>query len=201
MRAHLAVLDLLDTVAKGIGEEFSIKRNKMSTAATRLEGTWQLNPVHSSATFSVKFVVATFRGTFDEITATIDDDVLNGSVNVASVKVKDSNLNGHLLSPDFFDAERYPAITFRSDPLMLEGEELSVDGDLTIKGVTKRVHAKGTVAGPSVDHMGSTRLGFSLETMIDRTDFGILFNAPVPGGGNALSDEVTLTVELEFMKA
>jgi polyisoprenoid-binding protein YceI len=173
----------------------------MSATTDRLEGTWALNQVHSTATFSLKYIVATFRGSFDEITATIDDDVLTGSVKVASVRVKDPNLNGHLLSPDFFDAERYPTITFRSDPLRIEGTELSIDGDLTLKGVTKRVHATGTVVGPEVDHTNRTRLGFSLETTINRADFGMAFNAPLPGGGKALSDEVTLTVELEFNKA
>ena len=93
----------------------------MSATTDRLQGAWELNPVHSTATFSLKYMVATFRGTFDEVTATLENDVLTGSVNVSSVQVKDPNLTGHLLSPEFFDAEQYPTITFRSEPLQING--------------------------------------------------------------------------------
>jgi polyisoprenoid-binding protein YceI len=168
------------------------------TTTDRLAGDWQLNPVHSTASFSVRYLVATFRGSFSEIDASLDGDILTGSVKVASVKVKDPNLTGHLLSPDFFDAEQFPTIAFRSDPLRIEGDEITVQGELTLKGVTKRIQATGSVVGPVVDHAGSTRLGFSLETTINRTDFGVSFNAPLPTGGKALSDDVALTIELEF---
>jgi polyisoprenoid-binding protein YceI len=170
----------------------------MSVTTDRLAGTWRLNPVHSTVTFSVRYMVATFRGSFNEIDASLDGDILTGSVNVDSVKVKDANLTAHLQSPDFFDAEQFPTIEFRSDPLKLDGEHLTLDGELTLKGITKRIHATGTLVGPAVDHMGRTRLGFSLETIINRNDYGVSFNAPLPSGGNALADAVTLTVELEF---
>ena len=101
----------------------------------------------------------------------------------------------------FFHAERHPEISFSSSNLSIEGDEVEVDGELTMKGITKPIHAIGTVNGPTEDFAGNTRLGFTFETTVDRTDFGINWNADLPRGGRALSDQVTLTVELEFLKA
>jgi len=170
-------------------------------AQDRLAGTWSFSPVHSSAEFSVKYLVARFRGSFQELDASLEDGVLRGAVKVASVAVKDPNLASHLQAPDFFDTERHPEITFESRVLDIEGDALELDGELTLKGVTKPVHATGTVEGPTEDFMGNTRLGFTLETTVDRTDFGISWNADLPKGGRALSDEVTLVVELEFNRS
>jgi polyisoprenoid-binding protein YceI len=172
----------------------------VNTVQDRLAGSWQFAAVHSSADFSVKYLVAKFRGTFEELDAKLEDGVLTGSAKVASINVKDSNLIGHLQSPDFFDAENYPEISFKSTIVDIDGDSLNLDGGLTLKGVTKPVHATGTVEGPTEDFMGNTRLGFTLETKINRTDFGLNWNADLPKGGKALSDEVTLTVELEFHK-
>lgn len=172
-----------------------------STAQERLAGTWTFNPVHSSADFSVKYLVAKFRGGFPELEATLQDGVLRGAVKVATIAVKDPNLAGHLMAPDFFDAEQFPEISFTSEVLDIDGDTLELDGELTMKGVTKAVHATGTVNGPTEDFMGNTRLGFTLETTVDRTDFGITWNADLPKGGRALSDEVTLVVELEFNRS
>lgn len=175
----------------------------MSTqvAQDRLAGSWNFIPVHSSADFSVKYLVAKYRGRFEELDATLVDGVLTGSVKVASVTVKDPNLAGHLQGPDFFDAEQFPEITFTSQTIDFDGDTLKLDGELTMKGVTKPVHATGTVNGPTEDFMGNTRLGFTLETTVDRTAFGVNWNADLPKGGRALGDDVTLTVELEFAKA
>lgn len=172
-----------------------------TTVAERLAGTWNFAPVHSSADFSVKYLVAKFRGSFGELDASLQDGVLSGSAKVASISVKDPNLAGHLQGPDFFDAENHPEIAFRSTILDIQGDELALDGELTIKGVTKPVHATGTVEGPTEDFMGNTRLGFTLTTTINRSEFGVSWNADLPKGGKALSDEVTLVVELEFHKA
>ena len=176
----------------------------MSTTTStqdRLAGTWNFAAAHSSADFAVKYVVSTFRGSLEDLTATLEDGVLSGSAKVASIKVKDDNLTGHLMTPDFFDAESHPEITFRSTSISGEGDEVTVDGELTLKGVTKPIHATGTLEGPAQDFMGNTRLGFTLETTIDRTDYGVSWNADLPSGGKALSDEVTLHVELEFHQA
>jgi len=167
----------------------------------RLTGSWNFMPVHSSASFAVKYLVASFRGRFEEVKAELIDGRLEGAVKVASVSVKDENLRAHLQSPEFFDAERHPEISFSSSNLGIEGDRVEVDGELTMKGITKPIHAIGTVNGPTEDFAGNTRLGFTFETTVDRTDFDLNWNADLPRGGRALSDEVTLTVELEFLKA
>jgi polyisoprenoid-binding protein YceI len=172
----------------------------VDTINDRLVGDWSFNPVHSSADFSVKYLVAKFRGRFEELDASLRDGVLTGSAKVASINVKDPNLIGHLQAPDFFDAEQHPELSFTSKILEIDGDTLTLDGELTIKGVTKPVHATGTVNGPTEDFVGNTRLGFTLETKINRTEFGLNWNADLPKGGKALSDEVTLIVELEFNK-
>jgi polyisoprenoid-binding protein YceI len=172
-----------------------------STTQDRLAGTWNFAAAHSSADFAVKYVVSTFRGSIEDLTATLENGVLSGSAKIASIKVKDDNLTGHLMAPDFFDAEQHPEVTFRSSSITSDGDQVTVDGELTLKGVTKPIHATGTLEGPAQDFMGNTRLGFTLETTIDRTDYGVSWNAELPSGGKALQDEVTLHVELEFHKA
>jgi polyisoprenoid-binding protein YceI len=167
----------------------------------RLTGIWNFVPVHSSAGFAVKYLVASFRGRFEDVDAQLVDGQIKGSVKVASVSVKDENLAGHLQAPDFFDAERHPEISFSSDALAIDGDRVELDGELTMKGITKPIHATGTVNGPTEDFAGNMRLGFTLETTLDRTEFGLNWNADLPKGGRALSDEVTLTVELEFIRA
>jgi len=176
----------------------------MSTTTTiedRVSGAWNFAAAHSSADFAVKYVVSTFRGSIEDLSATLQDGVLSGTAKVASIKVKDDNLTGHLMAPDFFDAEQYPEISFRSDSIEADGDEVTVQGELTLRGVTKPITATGTLEGPSQDFMGNTRLGFTLETTIDRTDYGVSWNAELPSGGKALADEVTLHVELEFHQA
>ncbi len=173
----------------------------VTTAQDRLTGNWQFNPVHSSVEFSVKYLVAKFRGSFEQVDASLADGVLSGSAKVSSISVKQENLVGHLMAPDFFDAEQYPEISFRSSSIEADGDEVTVDGELTLKGVTKPIRATGTLEGPTEDFMGNTRLGFTLQTTIDRTAFGVSWNADLPKGGKALADQVTLTVELEFNQA
>jgi len=165
-------------------------------------GTWQVDPVHSTVGFSVKhMVVANFRGGFDTFSVTLDEQGLLGTVDVASVGVSEPNLNGHLLSPDFFDAERNPQLSFASKAIRVEGEKVDIDGELTIKGTTRPVKITGTVSGP-VTHPfdGSSRLGLELETIIDRTAFGLDWNAPLPTGGFAVGNDVKLVAELELVE-
>jgi polyisoprenoid-binding protein YceI len=147
-------------------------------------------------------VVANFRGSFDTFAVTLDEAGLRGTVDVASVSVSEPNLNGHLLAPDFFDAERNPQLSFRSTAIDVSDGELDIDGELTIKGVTNAVKIKGTVNGP-VTHPfdGSSRLGIELETVIDRTVFGLDWNAPLPTGGFAVGNDVKLLAELELVQS
>ena len=176
-----------------------------TATATRLPaGTWKVDPTHSSATFAVKHMaVGTFRGGFEDLDAAliVSDDgaaTLQGTVRADSINVKDENLRAHLGSPDFFDTERHPELSFRSDSLQPTDDGLLVEGELTIKGNTHPLQAHGSVSGPSVGLDGSQRLGLTLETKVDRTLYGLNWNAPLPKGGFALANDVTLIVELEL---
>jgi len=176
-----------------------------TATATRLPaGTWKVDPTHSSATFAVKHMaVGTFRGGFENLDAAliVSDDgaaTLQGTVRADSITVKDENLRAHLGSPDFFDIERHPELSFRSDSLQPTDDGLLVEGELTIKGNTHPLQAQGSVSGPSVGLDGSQRLGLTLETTVDRTLYGLNWNAPLPKGGFALANDVKLIVELEL---
>src|SRR5206468_4060324 len=126
---------------------------------------------------------------------------LEGTAKVASVDVKDENLSAHLQSPDFFDAERHPELHFTGEDNRLEGDgKVSVDGELTIKGITRPVAVTGRVTAPIADPYGNDRIGLNLTTRIDRTDFGVDWNNPLPSGEPALSNDVTILVELQFVK-
>src|SRR5216117_1771880 len=165
-------------------------------------GTWSLDPVHSSVGFEVPYLAGTFKGEFREIGAglTVEDEraSLEGSAKVASVDVKDENLAAHLQSPDFFDAERYPGLRFTAEDIHLDGDgKVSVDGELTIKGVTKPVTVTGTVTAPIADPYGTERIGLNLTTKIDRTDFGVNWNNPLPSGEVSLANDVTILTARE----
>ena len=127
------------------------------------------------------------------------DGKLVGTVDVGSIVVKDENLAAHLQSPEFFDAERHPELRFESTDIRRgEGDEVVVDGELTIKGITKAVEARGTLEGPAVTFGDVNKVGLTLEAIIDRTEFGLNWNAPLPKGGFALANDVKLIVELEL---
>jgi polyisoprenoid-binding protein YceI len=165
----------------------------ITTPKSAPAGTWSADPVHSHVSFEVAYAGTNlFRGGFREYTATLEDGVLEGSARVASVDVKDEQLNGHLLTPDFFDAERYPEISFRTSDLER--------GELTIKGVTRPVSISATVSEPNVDPFGRERVGIALEATVDRNEFGVSWNAPNQGGGNYLGDEVTIKADLALVR-
>jgi polyisoprenoid-binding protein YceI len=165
-------------------------------------GTWNSDPVHSSIGFAVQYAgIGTFRGTFEEFDAKLVDGRLEGVVKVASVKVDDENLAGHLQSPDFFDAEQYPELRFVAKTIDRDGDNVSIQGDLTLRGVTHPVEITGTVTGPLENAYGQQRIGFDLETTVNRDDFGISWNMELPGGGQALADEVTITANLALVQA
>src|SRR4051794_18506973 len=165
-------------------------------------GTWSADPVHSNVSFEVGYAgVNAFRGGFKEFTATLTGDTLTGSAKVASVDVKDEQLNGHLQTPDFFDAARYPEITFTATELKRDGNDVSAKGELTIKGVTQQIELYGVIAdAPSTDPFGRERLGLRLETAIDRNQYGVSWNAPNQSGGNYLADNVKLIAELALVR-
>jgi polyisoprenoid-binding protein YceI len=174
----------------------------MSTTETQAlpTGTWAVDRVHSDVGFAVAYMAGTFTGTFSDFDVTVTDGVLQGSAKVASVQVKDTNLEAHLQSPDFFDAERHPELTFRSNSIERDGDELKIDGEITIKGHTAPVQITGVISEPIVDPYGSTRYGLRLEATIERDRFGVNWNTPLPNGQPALASEVVLTAELQLAR-
>jgi polyisoprenoid-binding protein YceI len=173
-----------------------------STIELAPAGSWSADPVHSDVSFEVAYAgIGSFRGAFREFAAELNGSSLVGAAKVASVDVKDENLNGHLLSPDFFDAERYPEISFRAARLAKhEGGLVEGSGELTIKGVTRPVELTGRIGSPNVDPFGREKLGLTLEATVDRNEFGVSWNAPNQGGGNYLGDDVKLTADLVLVK-
>lgn len=177
-------------------------------SATTIErvptGTYIADPVHSTFGFAVKHNgVSTFRGHFEQVDARLEDGVLTGTAQVESVKTAIPDLKGHLLSPDFFNAEQTPKVTFRSTDIRIaDGRdgEVDVDGELTIRGITKPVTATGTVAyGTGIS--GAELVGFDLEAKIDRREYGLNWQAELPKGGEVLGWDVVLEVHLELPKA
>ena len=168
-------------------------------------GTWQLDPTHSNVGFAVNYSGAgTVRGAFKEFDATLVDGRLEGSAKVASVSFDEEQLVGHLQSPDFFDAEQFPELGFASKTIQRNGDEVSIDGELTLRGVTKPVTISGTLVGPTPDagiDGGIQRIAFDIETTVDRTDFGIDWNRELPSGGPALGNDVKITANLALYQA
>ncbi len=181
----------------------------MSTATEQsiASGTWTIDKIHSHVGFAVKhMVVATFRGRFEDYDGALRTGAdgkpqLQGRVRTDSIVVKDENLAAHLKAPDFFDTERYPEITFTSTAVEVDEQgQLEVEGDLTIKDRTHRVTARGALSGPHVDIAGNDKLGVELETVIDRREFGLEWNAELPKGGYAVDNDVRLEVSLELVR-
>jgi len=165
----------------------------ITTSKTAPTGSWSADPVHSNVSFEIDYAGTNiFRGGFHEYSAGVHDGVLEGSAKVASVDVKDEQLNGHLQTPDFFDADRFPEITFRTSDLE--------HGELTIKGVTRPVAITASVSEPNVDPFGRERVGITLEAKVDRNEYGISWNAPNQGGGNYLGDDVTIKADLALVR-
>jgi polyisoprenoid-binding protein YceI len=162
---------------------------------------------HSSFTFAVRHMsVSTFRGGFANVDALVlvgADGALQveGSADVASISVKSPvDLRDHLLSEDFFDAAQHPRITFRStDARPAADGTVTVTGDLTIRNVTRRITASGSWNGPVEDPFGGTRAALEISAVIDRRDYGMTWNLPLPKGGDALGTDVTIAVHLELI--
>jgi polyisoprenoid-binding protein YceI len=177
-----------------------------ATATPTLEaGTWQLDQVHSRVGFAVDYLAGTFHGSFApfEATLAVADDgtaTLSGSARVESIQVQDENLGAHLASPEFFDAEQAPEITFASGAFEPDGAFVAVPGELTIKGITKPVRLTGNIGRSIVDPYGRQRINVQLETTVDRSDFGLDWNVPLPSGDPALAQDVTLDAELGFIR-
>jgi polyisoprenoid-binding protein YceI len=176
------------------------------TSATQIPtGTWSIDPVWSSLEFEVRKVgLIPIKGRVPGFSGTIEggeEASIEGAVDAASITTFDETRDGHLQSPDFFDTERYPELHFSSTDVSVGDDGLRVHGDLTIKSTTKSVELKGTFLGSAPDLAGNERIGLELEGTIDRTEFGLEWNAPLPGGGFLLPNEVTLRATFAAVKA
>ena len=173
--------------------------------------TWNIDPVHSVAEFKVKhMMISNVKGQFTGVKGvlTLDStDLLNSKIEAtidsASISTGDPQRDAHLKSADFFDAEKFPALSFKSTHISRTGEgELAVDGDLTIHGVTRKVvlDVEGPTA-PGKDPWGNTRVGVTATTKISRKEYGLIWNASLETGGVLVGDEVTITLDVQFVKA
>jgi polyisoprenoid-binding protein YceI len=168
-------------------------------------GTWRVDPAHSQVGFAIDYMGGTFRAGFSPVDVTLEvgeDGALSltGSAAAESVKVQDENLNAHLLSPEFFDAERTPELRFRSREVRVEGREIAVAGELTVKGKPAGIDLAGTIGDPLTDAYGRERIGLTLGGTVDRTRLDLTWNLPLPSGEPALANDVALTAELYLVK-
>jgi len=173
--------------------------------------TWNVDPVHAMAEFKVKhMMIANVKGHFPKVTGVLkldESDLTKSSVeaeiDAASIETRDADRNAHLKSADFLDVEKYPTLTFRSERVSKTGDgEISVEGDLTIHGVTRKVtfEVEGPTP-PAKDPWGNMRLAISANAKINRKDFGLTWNAALETGGVLVGDQVTINLEAEFIKA
>ncbi len=175
------------------------------THPTYVTGTWELDPTHSEVTFSVKHLaISKVRGSFERFTATIvtaedpTKSTVEASIEVASVNTNQKDRDNHLRTNDFFKADEFPNMTFTSTSVALNGDDITVVGDLTLRGVTKSVTLAGEFGGIVTDGYGQTKAGFAASTKINRQDFGVSWNAALEAGGFTLGDQVSINLELQF---
>ncbi len=183
----------------------------MSSTSISLEaipaGTYNVDPVHSNVGFEVRHMgIATVRGKFGRFSGTLDatgqTPVLEGTVEVASVDTGDQQRDTHLASPEFFDAQAHPKISFHSTAGAATDEgKIRLAGEITIKGVTKPIELTGAVTEGGTDPWGNERIGLDLEGELDRRDFGLSWNQPLPNGGLLVANEVRLLVSVSAVKA
>jgi polyisoprenoid-binding protein YceI len=181
----------------------------MTSAATTsipgyLAGTWDIDASHSDVSFTVRhMMVSKVRGRFGKFSGEIvtgenlADSSVTATIDATSIDTNNEQRDGHIRSADFFDVENHPEWTFRSTALRVDGEDLSLDGELTLKGVTRPVTLALEVNGFGPDAWGGTRAGFSASTAIDRNDFGVDIKMPLDGGGVVVGDKIQIHLEIE----
>ena len=176
-----------------------------STATVIPAGTWSIDPSWSSLEFEVrKLGLVNVKGRVPGFSGTVsggDASSIAGAVDATTITTFDTDRDAHLQSPEFFDTQRHPELRFESTSVDAQGAELVVTGDLTIKGVTKPVELRGSLVGPANDPWGNERIGLELAGTVDRTDFGLEWNAPLPGGGFLLPNDVVLRAYFAAVRA
>jgi polyisoprenoid-binding protein YceI len=179
-----------------------------TSTLTNISGDYAIDTAHSRIGFVARHAMVTkVRGQFADYTATAHVDTENPAassaevtIDVASINTGSPDRDGHLRSPDFFDVEKYPTITFRSTDVQRDGQEWTVTGDLTIKDVTKPVTIVFEETGTAVDPFGNTRVGFEGSVTVNRKDWGLTWNAALETGGVLVSDKVTLEFDISAIK-
>jgi polyisoprenoid-binding protein YceI len=173
--------------------------------------TWNIDPAHTSVEFKVKhMMIANVKGHFSKVSGVLTrnesdpaKDRIEATIEAGSIQTRDEQRDAHLKSADFFHVEKFPTLHFRSTGVsVVGGGELSVEGDLTIHGVTKKVNfAVEGPTPPAKDPWGNTRIGLSASTKINRKDFGLTWNAALETGGILVGDDITITLDAQIVKA
>ena len=178
-----------------------------STTAT---STWKIDPAHSGAEFKVKHMMISYvRGSFSGISGVLNRveadhtrSTLEVSIDVGTINTLDAQRDGHLKSPDFFHAEKFPAMTFKSTHIERKGDGYAVTGDLTIRDVTKSVVLNvEDVSEPAKDPWGNMRIGLTATAKINRKDFGLTWNSTLETGGVLVGEDVSITLDVQLIKA
>lgn len=167
-------------------------------------GTWTIDPTHTEVGFSVRHLaISKVKGKFESFSGTITtaenplESSVEATVEVASINTNQADRDGHLRTGDFFAAEEYPEFTFRSTGVRQEGGDFKIDGDLTLRGVTKPVTFDFEFGGFGTDPYGNYKVGFTATTVVKREDYGIQWNAPLETGGLLLGSDVTITLDVQ----
>ena len=170
-------------------------------------GTYTIDPTHTEISFSVRHLAIskvrghfqTFAGTV-EIAEQIEDSTASATIDVASINTNQAQRDEHLRTSDFFTVEEFPEMTFKSTGVAVDGGDLTINGDLTLRGVTKPVTLEAEFGGATVDGYGNTKVGFEATTKINRQDFGVTWNAATEAGGLTLGDVITITIDAQLAK-
>jgi polyisoprenoid-binding protein YceI len=169
-------------------------------------GTWTLDPTHSDITFSVRHLaISKVRGSFEKFDVTVvtaenpAESSIVASIDVASVNTNQKDRDGHLQTSDFFLVSEFPTIDFKSTKITVDGEDFTVDGTLTLRGVTKDVTLEGEIGGITTDGYGQTKAGASASVKINRLDYGVNWNAALEAGGLTLGNEVSINFEIQVV--
>jgi polyisoprenoid-binding protein YceI len=169
-------------------------------------GTWTLDPTHSEVSFSVRHLaISKVKGKFEKFDATLvtaedpHDTKLEATIDVASINTNQPQRDQHLASGDFFLTEEHPNMTFKSTGIREDGDDMLIDGELSLRGVTKNVTLKTEFGGVTTDGYGQTKLGAEATTKIDRNEFGVNWNAALEAGGFTLGNDVTINLDVQFV--
>jgi polyisoprenoid-binding protein YceI len=178
------------------------------TSDLREQTTYAVDPAHSTVEFIVRhLMIAKVRGRFTKVTGQVElpagsdlPSSVSATIEAASIDTREEQRDAHLRSADFFDAEKFPQITFQSTRIHGEPDDFTIDGDLTIHGVTRQVKLKATFEGRATDPFGNPRVGYAAHGAISRKDFGLTWNAALETGGVAISDEVRIELNVEALE-